>query len=138
MYQENYDDVEFGGDVDLVANSYANSNLVEGELDEEELIMQAQAGVQSIPEPVRNFLANLHRNLANCNVGDLAYNYENQFVRLTDKFYAKGPWPEPQYVAALVGDDGLFLTLYRELYYRHIYSRLHPSMETRFRSFENY
>ncbi|KAJ1668013.1 hypothetical protein IW140_002446 [Coemansia sp. RSA 1813] len=138
MYQENYDDVEFGGDVDLVANSYANSNLVEGELDEEELIMQAQAGVQSIPEPVRNFLANLHRNLANCNVGDLAYNYENQFVRLTDKFYGKEPWPEPQYVAALVGDDGLFLTLYRELYYRHIYSRLHPSMETRFRSFENY
>ncbi|KAJ2528974.1 hypothetical protein EV175_007408, partial [Coemansia sp. RSA 1933] len=51
MYQDNYDDVEFGGDVDLVANSYANSNVVEGELDEEELIMQAQAGVQSIPEP---------------------------------------------------------------------------------------
>ncbi|KAJ1888511.1 hypothetical protein LPJ66_008538, partial [Kickxella alabastrina] len=62
----------------------------------------------------------------------------NQFVRLSEKFYAKGSWPEPQYVAALVGDDGVFLTLYRELYYRHIYSRLHPSLETRFRSFENY
>ncbi|KAJ2678032.1 hypothetical protein GGI25_002675 [Coemansia spiralis] len=138
MYQDNYEDLEFGGDVELVANSYANANIADGELDEEELIMQAQAGVQSIPEQVRNFLGHLHRNLVNCNVNDLAYNYENQFVRLTEKFYAKGPWPEPQYVAALVGDDGLFLTLYRELYYRHIYSRLHPSMETRFRSFENY
>ncbi|KAI7827288.1 RNA polymerase I-associated factor PAF67-domain-containing protein [Kickxella alabastrina] len=131
MYQENYDDEEFVGNIDVVADSYANvEEIDEAEMDEEELIMQAQAGVQTIPEQVRKFLGHLHRNLKNGNVNDLAYNYENQFVRLSEKFYAKGSWPEPQYVAALVGDDGL--------YYRHIYSRLHPSLETRFRSFENY
>ncbi|KAJ1965846.1 hypothetical protein GGI12_000475 [Dipsacomyces acuminosporus] len=139
MYQENFDDEEFVGDIDIVADTYANVDDIEdGEIDDEELIQQAQAGVQSIPEQVRNFLLHLHRNLKNNNVHDLTYNYENQFVRLSEKFFAKGPWPEPQYVAALVNDDGVFLTLYRELYYRHIYSRLHPSLETRFRSFENY
>ncbi|KAJ2005045.1 hypothetical protein GGI04_000839 [Coemansia thaxteri] len=140
MYQENYDDEEFVGNIDVVADSYANVDEIEdgAELDDDELLMQAQAGVQSIPEQIRNFLGHLHQNLKTAKVNDLSYNYENQFARLSDKYYAKSSWPEPQYVAALVGDDGLFLILYRELYYRHIYSRLHPSLETRFRSFENY
>ncbi|KAJ2813090.1 hypothetical protein H4S07_000933 [Coemansia furcata] len=139
MYQETYDDEEFVGNIDVVADSYANVDEIEDvDVDDEELLMQAQAGVQSIPEQVRTFLGYLHRNLQNGNVNDLTYNYENQFPKLSEKFYAKASWPEPQYVAALVNDDGLFLILYRELYYRHIYSRLHPSLEVRFRSFENY
>ncbi|KAJ1877900.1 hypothetical protein H4R99_000033 [Coemansia sp. RSA 1722] len=139
MYQENLDE-EFNGDIDAVVEKYANVDEIDESemIDEEELIMQAHSGAQSIPEQVRKFLGHLYRNMKNGNVNDLIYNYENQFVRLSDKYYAKSSWPEAQYVAALVGDDGLFLTLYRELYYRHIYSRLHPSLETRFRSFENY
>jgi translation initiation factor 3 subunit L len=34
--------------------------------------------------------------------------------------------------------DQVFLTLYRELYYRHIYSHLTPTLEQRFQSYENY
>lgn len=34
--------------------------------------------------------------------------------------------------------DQVFLTLYRELYYRHIYARLTPTLEQRFHSYENY
>src|SRR5215203_4955650 len=34
--------------------------------------------------------------------------------------------------------DQVFLTLYRELYYRHIYARLTPTIEHRFHSYENY
>ncbi|KAJ1652240.1 hypothetical protein GGF38_005405, partial [Coemansia sp. RSA 25] len=140
MYQETYDDEEFAGNIDVVADSYANVDEIEDgvDLDDEELLLQAQAGAQSIPEQVRTFLGYLHRNLQNGNVNDLTYNYEIQFPRISEKLYAKSSWPEPQYVAALVNDDGLFLILYRELYYRHIYSRLHPSLEVRFRSFENY
>ncbi|KAJ2781551.1 hypothetical protein GGI15_003187 [Coemansia interrupta] len=139
MYQENFEEDEFVGNIDVVADSYANVDEIdEAEMDEGELIMQTQAGVQTIPEQVRKFLGHLHRNLMNGNVNDLVYNYENQFVRLSEKYYDKSTWPEPQYVAALVDDSGLFLTLYRELYFRHIYSRLHPSLEVRFRSFENY
>ncbi|KAJ2713740.1 hypothetical protein H4R19_002094, partial [Coemansia spiralis] len=142
MYQDNYEDDEFAGNIDVVANTYANvDETEEGGMDDDEMLLmqaQAQAGAQSIPEPVRKFLGHLHRNVLSSNVNDLSYNYETQFPRLSEKFFAKAAWPEPQFVAALVGDDGLFLTLYRELYYRHIYSRLHPSLETRFRSFENY
>jgi hypothetical protein len=34
--------------------------------------------------------------------------------------------------------DPLFLTLYKELYYRHIYAKLTPTLEQRFESYENY
>ncbi|KAJ2485840.1 hypothetical protein IWW37_005817 [Coemansia sp. RSA 2050] len=140
MYQATFEVEEFAGNIDVVADSYANVDEMEdvGDLDDEELLMQAQAGVQSIPEQVRSFLGHLYANLQSDKARDLTYNYEIQFPKLSDKYYAKSSWPEPQYVAALVNDDGLFLILYRELYYRHIYSRLHPSLETRFRSFENY
>ena len=33
--------------------------------------------------------------------------------------------------------DQIFLILYRELYYRHVYSRLTPDLDDRFHSYEN-
>jgi hypothetical protein len=33
--------------------------------------------------------------------------------------------------------DSIFLILYRELYYRHVYSRLQPNIDDRFHSYEN-
>ena len=32
----------------------------------------------------------------------------------------------------------MFITLYRELYYRHIYGKLQPTLDDRFNSYENY
>jgi hypothetical protein len=37
----------------------------------------------------------------------------------------------------LICADQLFLILYRELYYRHVYSRLQPDIDDRFHSYEN-
>lgn len=34
-------------------------------------------------------------------------------------------------------EDQIFLILYRELYYRHVYSRLQPNIDDRFHSYEN-
>jgi hypothetical protein len=33
--------------------------------------------------------------------------------------------------------DQVFLTLYRELYFRHVYARLQPTIDDRFQSYEN-
>ncbi|KAJ9068729.1 hypothetical protein DSO57_1025673 [Entomophthora muscae] len=69
---------------------------------------------------------------------ELQYIYDQLFNKLTDRFYSKSSWPEPEIVSHLVSDDQVFLTLYRELYYRHIYSKLAPTIEHRFQSYENY
>jgi hypothetical protein len=39
---------------------------------------------------------------------------------------------------AALSADQRFLTLYRELWYRHVYSRLSPDGEDRFHSYDNY
>jgi translation initiation factor 3 subunit L len=58
----------------------------------------------SVPDAVRNFLKNFARNIQEKNVYELHYFYDNSFNKLTEKFYPKAPWPEPEAVAALVGD----------------------------------
>ncbi|KAJ1929631.1 hypothetical protein IWQ60_001008 [Tieghemiomyces parasiticus] len=91
-----------------------------------------------IPDAIRNFLTNFQRHVRENNAHELHVIYEFNFNRLTERFYAKQAWPDPHYVGSMLNDDGIFLTLYRELYYRHIYARLQPTIEDRFHSYENY
>jgi len=63
--------------------------------------------------------------------------YESGWNKLTEKYYGKSEWPEAEIIAPLVHDDQIFLILYRELYYRHVYSRLSPNIDDRFHSYEN-
>lgn len=66
--------------------------------------------------------------------------YENSFPKLTEQFFDKQSWPDEGDVAHIVDNDPVFLVLYKELYYRHIYARIQggPSLEQRFGSFFNY
>ncbi|KXS17778.1 eukaryotic translation initiation factor 3 subunit 6 interacting protein-like protein [Gonapodya prolifera JEL478] len=64
--------------------------------------------------------------------------YETSFNRLTEKFYQKDRWPEPDAVAQTIESEPLFLILYRELYYRHVYAKLQPTLEDRLASYHNY
>jgi hypothetical protein len=61
---------------------------------------------------------------------------DQRFNRLTEKFYQKAPWPEADSIAPLVNNDPHFLILYKELYYRHIYARLTPTIDHRFASYD--
>lgn len=61
---------------------------------------------------------------------------KSRFNRLTEKFFQKVPWPEAEVIAPIVNNDQHFLILYRELFYRHIYARLTPTIEHRFGSYD--
>jgi len=61
---------------------------------------------------------------------------DRRFNRLTEKFFQKTPWPEAEAIAPIVNNDPTFLILYRELYYRHIYARLSPTIDHRFASYD--
>ncbi|CAJ0629834.1 6026_t:CDS:10 [Entrophospora sp. SA101] len=101
-----------------------------------QIMMQSQ--YEEIPDIVKNFIVYFHRNILENNVHELHSIYENTFNQLTEEFYPETFWPDAELIAPLVNDDQLFLTLYRELYYRHIYSKLTPTIEHRFHSYENY
>eukprot|EP00971_Amphidinium_carterae_P045595 897482-Amphidinium_carterae.1 len=64
--------------------------------------------------------------------------YEETFNKLTEKFYTKAKWPAVEVVKEQVSEEELFLIFYKELYYRHIYSRCNITYEDRKGSWENY
>lgn len=93
-----------------------------------------------IPEPVKKFLVYFQDMIQEGKTFEIADLYENAFPKLTEQFFKTSPWPEADTVAQYVNDDPLFLFLYSELYYRHIYARVQggPTIQQRMESYYNY
>ncbi|EIN05492.1 eukaryotic translation initiation factor 3 subunit 6 [Punctularia strigosozonata HHB-11173 SS5] len=121
---------------------YAQQMLAEESFNETALLamqqqIMQQAALASIPDVVKRFIVHFHQAVLDNNLAEITAAYESGWNRLTEKFYAKTEWPEAEVIAPLVNDDQIFLILYRELYYRHVYSRLQPNIDDRFHSYEN-
>nr|CAD7415035.1 unnamed protein product [Timema poppensis] len=93
-----------------------------------------------MPEGVKKFLTYFRNCINEGRVFEIQNLYETTFPKLTEQYFEKRSWPDEADVAHLVDNDTVFLTLYKELYYRHIYARISggPTLEQRFNSFFNY
>ncbi|KJE96343.1 eukaryotic translation initiation factor 3 [Capsaspora owczarzaki ATCC 30864] len=99
----------------------------------------ATSTTNGIPDIVAKFLIFFQRTLAeNKNVNEITSVYDGGFAQTTERYYKNAPWPSADLIAPLVDNDTFFLILYKELYYRHIYARLTPTLEQRLESYENY
>ncbi len=123
-----YDDYEYGHTGDPMRDLEYERQASEGSFN------------QYIPEPVKKFLAHFRDMISEGNAFEIANLYENGFPKLTEQFFKSSPWPEAEIVAPVVQEDQLFLILYKELYYRHIYARVQggPTIDQRFESYYNY
>lgn len=100
---------------------------------------QIESGSSNIPEAVVEYLTSFHQHFLDNNVDELHVYYKGKFFHLSNKYYRNNLWPHPiNDVAPLVNDDQAFIVLYSELYYRHIYSKLEPTLEHRISSYSNY
>lgn len=92
-----------------------------------------------IPDLVQDFLSLLEKAIIDRNVYEIQNLYENTFIKLSDNYYSSMPWPEEHEVAQLLTEDNqIFMILYKELYYRHIYAKCQPTLDHRFDSYYNY
>ena len=91
-----------------------------------------------LPGLVRSFVAYFTRYVTEGNIAEIHSIYENSFNKLTERFFKSSPWPTAAVVAPLLGSDVLPTLLYKELYYRHLFSRLSPSLADRENSWKNY
>jgi translation initiation factor 3 subunit L len=107
---------------------------------EQSSLESAQEYKYNLPEVVKNFIIYLFRQIKEQNVHEIHNLYENSFNKLTDKLFKASPWPSVDAVKTLVDPerDSVFLMLYKELYYRHIYAKLTPTVEQRVESWNNY
>ncbi|CAK5262274.1 unnamed protein product [Mycena citricolor] len=96
-----------------------------------------QTAFAQIPDVVKGFIVHFHQAVLDNNLPEITIAYESGWNKYTEKFYSRTEWPEAEIIAPLVNDDPIFLILYRELYYRHVYSRLQPNVDDRFHSYEN-
>lgn len=92
----------------------------------------------AVPEVVKQFVTYFHRHIQDRNVFDIFSMYENSWTKITEKYFKQIEWPHPLDIAYLVQDDPLFMVLYKEMYFRHIYQNLSPSLEHRIASWNNY
>lgn len=94
-----------------------------------------------MPDNLRDFIEHFHRQLKTKNIAEITLIYEVQFPKFTEMYFKDQPWPTPELIAQYVDEDQsfpTFMTLYKELYFRHIYANLQPSLEQRLESYENY
>jgi len=87
---------------------------------------------------IRNFVMFFQNSIIEQNLPEIQACYDSSWNKLSERYFANLPWPETSLVAPLVDNDRVFLILYNELSFRHIYAKLQPSLDHRFASFENY
>eukprot|EP00047_Mylnosiga_fluctuans_P003318 m.228527 g.228527 ORF g.228527 m.228527 type:complete len:505 (+) comp11755_c0_seq1:41-1555(+) len=90
-----------------------------------------------LPEPVKKYLVFFRQQLGK-SVAEVEFLYEAGHKRLTEKYFNDQSWPSADTIAPLVQNDATFLLLYRELFFRHVYAKLQPTVEQRIESFRNY
>lgn len=93
---------------------------------------------QYMSSDVKSFVKKLNVALRDREVDYMEKLYEDDFNNLTESIFQVSSWPSEKQVAPLVNDDQNFLVLYKEMYFRHIYAKLRPSVYDRFDSFQNY
>lgn len=93
-----------------------------------------------MPPVIKEFIIYFHNAIQKGNVYEIQNLYENTFPKLSENYFEKKEWPDEKEVGELVEKDELFMTLYKELYYRHIHARVQggPQFEQRVASFYNY
>jgi len=91
-----------------------------------------------IPDVVKQFITYFYRHIKERAVFDIHSMYENSFNKITEKYFKQTPWPSAEAIAPLVNNDPVFLVLYRELYFRHVYAKMIPTPEQRIESWNNY
>jgi len=94
-----------------------------------------------VAEPVVNFLKWLYHFIEANEIYHVENMYEDGFYKISEFYFKDKPWPAPDAVQDITeekDDQSIFMILYRELYYRHIYARLKPTLEHRFDSYSNY
>ncbi|VDN52365.1 unnamed protein product [Dracunculus medinensis] len=98
---------------------------------------------ESIPDDVVDYLVYFKRMIDQQNLNEIHNLYEHGFPDLTERFFQQRLWPNEEVVARIIGpepENRLFMILYRELYFRHVYSRMQrgPSLAHRYDSYQNY
>ncbi|KAM3184122.1 hypothetical protein ACTXT7_009017 [Hymenolepis weldensis] len=95
---------------------------------------------KNLSDDVKSFIKSFYKHVKNHDSKEIENDYMVRFPKLTDQYFKSTRWPAVDYIAPLCNKDTIFMTLYNELYYRHLYARVtaFPDMEDAHQSYLNY
>jgi len=118
--------------------NYDQYNAQQQQMQQQQMQMQDDMhGEDDAPPEVIQFLQDLENFVLEGNDAEVHNLYENTFNKLTEQFYQKKRWPSFEYVEGVL-DNEVVVTLYKELYHRHVYSKMQPTFDDRLHSWLNY
>ncbi|KAL3995398.1 RNA polymerase I-associated factor PAF67 family protein [Acanthocheilonema viteae] len=128
----------------MVRDSFDGGHTGDPERDlayEREHVRRDTLNDEMVPDDVAQYLIYFKRMIDEENVVEIHNLYEHGFPDLTERYFQQRLWPNEEAVENIVGSDSrLFIILYKELYFRHVYTRMQrgPSLAHRFDSYQNY
>ncbi|KAL1212675.1 hypothetical protein V5N11_021234 [Cardamine amara subsp. amara] len=93
---------------------------------------------QYVPDSVKSFVVHMYRHIREKNVYEIHQMCETSFQSLSERLFKETPWPSVEAIAPYVDNDHVFCLLYREMWFRHLYARLSPTLKQRIDSYDNY
>lgn len=93
---------------------------------------------QYVPDSVKSFVVHMYRHIREKNVYEIHQMCETSFQSLSERLFKDTPWPSVEAIAPYVDNDHVFCLLYREMWFRHLYARLSPTLKQRIDSYDNY
>ncbi len=91
-----------------------------------------------VPDVVKTFVVYMYRHIREKNVYEIHQMYEGSFQKLSERLFKQSNWPAVEMIAPYVDNDHVFCLLYKEMWFRHLYARLQPTIEQRCDSWDNY
>eukprot|EP00245_Coleochaete_scutata_P009099 TRINITY_DN292_c0_g2_i1.p1 TRINITY_DN292_c0_g2~~TRINITY_DN292_c0_g2_i1.p1 ORF type:complete len:533 (-),score=111.36 TRINITY_DN292_c0_g2_i1:296-1894(-) len=91
-----------------------------------------------VPDVVKTFVIYFYRHIREKNVYEIHQMYEGSWSKLSETMFKQSQWPPVEAIAPSVDQDHVFCILYKEMFFRHVYSLGNPTLEQRCDSWDNY
>ncbi|CAE6121167.1 unnamed protein product [Arabidopsis arenosa] len=91
-----------------------------------------------VADSVKSFVVHMYRHIREKNVYEIHQMCETSFQSISERLFKETSWPSVEAIAPYVDNDHVFCLLYREMWFRHLYARLSPTLKQRIDSYDNY
>lgn len=108
-----------------------------------DLEFERQQQSYKMNDAVRSFITHFYRAIQNAKIFEITHDYEYSWNMLSEQYFKTTTWPSVENIEQMLPNESMkpiFLILYKEMYFRHIYASIQggPSLEQRFESYRNY
>lgn len=97
-----------------------------------DLEFERQQQSYKMNDAVKSFINHFFRAIQNAKIFEITHDYEFGWNMLSEQYFKSTTWPDVESIESMLPNDSMksiFLILYKEMYYRHIYASIQVYIE---------